>query len=274
MGRSWTIDSTTWNEVDGSGNLVPDGNGNIWYADDIDGWQSAGLRQNLLDKVGAVGQILAMSEYQSRLITIKNGLVLCPSEAARYAVEIQLATMLSVTESSAQKTLTVHEDIDRICSWYLAGEHIAQEMRPQLWMGTLGVPGIYYPLQIEANLLCIDPRKYSAAVHTLGLTGSNQPLVNAGNIGTPWTMTVTGAAVSSHGLQFNNQDILVFTNAYESIPSPLLIDSSTESVTDGSGNNVYGVIKVGNWQSLTKGSTNVKFAGTGTASISWRDAWI
>lgn len=127
--------------------------------------------------------------------------------------------------------------------------------------------------QVTIEVFCPDPRIYSQpTTTTLGAT-----LVNAGNFESRPVLTVAGSGtltlINSH--DSNNQ--LVLTDSplgTLSAAGTLTVDVNARTVVDSSGNNRYDLVSSATtWFALQPGANPISVSG-GTASCTWRSAWI
>jgi hypothetical protein len=268
------------------GLLVPDDNGVYWSIEELDGWDGPDVRQVLIDTYGQDGVALGVNEFSSRTLTLSNGFVFAPSEAARFVAETQYATLLAATKAQGPCLIVVHEDIDRYMYGFLASKPEYKEVPPGAVASYF--PTEQWPFQINGSLLCPDPIKNSAN------GASPQSLVRNGSIAIPTLGNYPVWPVITFDFPANNDTIvndqnglgIVVTSQYRGsnadMPDALHIDMLNRTVTDQVGQPAWDCISAIEWfQIQPNGVTTVSYhlgssspLGTQEAVVAWNDAWL
>lgn len=232
-------------------NQGPDENGCEYYLSSIDGWDSPSLREDLDDRPLAHGAFRGTSFYGAREIGL-SGVVLSPGSlpALRLAKD-RLAYATDLTDADA--VLLVDEAPAKQC-------HVRRSGR--LRLAQTGE----HLLRWELDLTAADPRKYAAAERTLTLRDGQS--VTAPNAGT----FRAGAPVL---LAFDAAGTVEIGPETVTVTGPAVVDTLEGTVLD-QGVSVYSRLRSrGPLPALpAQAATPVRYFGSGSVRLTWRDAWI
>lgn len=247
-----TLGGITFNPVPDAADL----NGAYWNCDEIDGWDSPGMRQKLLDATGRHGKVAGQQLYDARALVLAGDCV-TPSVAAFWASKTRLTTATNLL--AATGALVVNEPTPKLAAVMRAGR-----VRMREYPDAAG-------FHFEVPLLAPDPRKYAATASSAGMPAT---VTNAGDIETFPTLIVFGP--STNPMQITNGGKTVRLNVALTGGQTLLVNFATGLVTI-SGVNRYDIVDlaVTRWWSLAPGANVVTYSGGGTSpTLHWSNAWI
>lgn len=253
MGTVVTLGSLTFND------LIPDADGVVWGMRELEGWDSAELREDLADRDQAHGQHRGASYYGGRLL-VARGLIRCPSLAAQRTARYKLLAATDLTDADA--TLTVQESPSKQAAVRRAGRPVVKTIGDRL-------------LDYDIPLRAVDPRKYATSVTTItiaagatatgtigGGTGADTPLhvklKSTGGAGVVFTDNISGQTVTvTAGATVVDLDTLDGTVLAGSTPAWSRVSAGTD---------VFFSVRGGQSYSFTA-------TGANGAEITYRAAW-
>lgn len=232
-----------------------DGNGVLWTASALDGWDSPDLREDVSDRPFRHGAFRGASYYGARPLTLK-GTLIGPGDATTLRASRALLvryTDLTVNDSS----LVVAETPNKKCIVRRSGRLGLQQVGTHL-------------LHFDLGLLAVDPRKYATSTTTISVPSST-PVTGtwAGDFNAlPVVITLTpGAGSMTLADSVTGATFTVTTGA------AVVIDSGADTVTSG-GALAFARLTTGDPTQFV-GQTSYSWTATGgTASIVYSAAWI
>lgn len=243
-------------------NQEPDSNGVEWWLEDLSGWDSPQLREDLDDRPLAHGAHRGTSYYGARELTLSGHLVSAYGAAARDAAVEELVFVTDLTDVDA--LLVVHELPGKQVSVRRSGRPRLEVLSP-------------FAARFEVDLTAADPRKYAVAEQTLNLSpgSSAAPIVNAGNFrtGTPLRARFVGP-LSSPVLFLPTGPIGLSSVA---VGEQIIVDTLEGLVTTGAGATAYSRLTTSGMPHLparTAGTALLIGSGAGHVELTWRDAWL
>lgn len=276
--------SIDFNQTD-DGLLIPDENGVYWTIEFLDGWDGADVRQVSLDEYGEDGIAIGVSEFASRLLTLKNGFAFAPSEAARWAAENEFTGLVAATVPSGMCKFTVHQEIDRTIWGYLSSKPEWKEV-PRGSIASY-FPTQQWPFQFEASIICPNPLKSSVNESSpFELTRDGEVYVPTGGNYPTQPLYIFAFPANGDTIEDGNGNVIVVTSANRGgnsgMPNELWVNCATRNVTDGDGNPAWDCIASVGWPELLAGGlTQIAYhlgsasgRGTQEAYAEWTDSWI
>lgn len=246
-------------------NGVADGNGTLWYLQDIEGWDSPTLRQELLNPVSRHGAYLAQSLFDTRPVILR-GIAKTTSEANYWA---SYNNLLSATSNLlTTKTLQVAENGGGGTKYV----NVVRGGAPRIMMTG------QYVFEFEIPLLAMDPFKYApVAANSLAVAaGAQSPsLVNAGNFESwdlVFTITTAGTLVLSNPTVSGSAVLNFGTN---SLAIGTVIDFKKRTVLSSTGVNLYNYLaSTSVWWPLLSGTNSTTKSGTAAGTYTYRSAYL
>lgn len=237
----------------------PDGDGNNWKWQELDGWDSPDMDVPVLDLPGDTDRVAAGPiRYKGRALSLA-GVCECPSLAAYWLARTKLAAATNLTR--APGTLTVGETATKKIDVYRAGRPLVRSFD-----GLVG-------FEFEIPLLAHDPRKLTSAGAFITAPGT---ATNSGNFRAAWVLTVTGAAAGPIVLTRTAPGATRTISVTTAVPGgqTLVIDSRARSVVLNGVNRYDLVTATPEWFDLEPGANTIGYAGGGTFSLDWNASWI
>ena len=239
------------------GSDTPDLNSAVWTFQEIEGWDSPELREELLDLPGLDRQAIGPLNYKARAVVLR-GKCLTPTDSSHWASRTRLATATLLTTSAG--TLTVAETTTKKLSVYRGGR-----LRMRSWPNLRG-------FTFEVPLIGPDPRilAHSPTSITPGGTATNN-----GNFNASPTLTVTGAAAGPVVIA-KTTGTTGSVSVTTSVPGgqQLVIDFRARSVLLNGVNRYDLITSTPTWFEIEPGANTITYSGGGTPSLSWNDSWI
>ncbi len=280
-GQIWTAvgpDGTTIVFNDGLSGL---------YLEDITGFDSADVRQNVEVLPEADGAVAGNGYYGSRPVTL-NGKVIASTAAERNNVIVNMQRALrglrgDIVLKSQPSGLPAMQATARLTNVRVTGGYVKNFL---------------------ISLVCPDPRFYSQTVNITTATGVTPTpgasfpwafpvnfgggsgatlainVTNAGNFPTPPTIRIYGPAAGPQIVNAATGDLVDLYALTLAAGEYVDLDFSARTVVRNDGANQYANVRFpgSTWFNLEPGSTTVQIFAVGAGAttgidVSWRDAW-
>lgn len=232
-------------------NQEPDANGVEWWLEELTGWDSPNLREDLDDRPLAHGAYRGASYYGARELTLSGHLASDHGSDALGAAMELLAFETDLTEQDA--FLVVHEATAK-----------------QLAVRRAGTPRMAFigehTVRFEVDVTAADPRKYGLVERNVTLSGGESDSApNTGNFrsGAPLLITFTGAGTLLVG---GRPVIALGPVDIDTLEGTALVGGATAYARLGAGSTFP--------QLPARASTPLSFSGPGSVTVTWRDAWV
>lgn len=274
--------------ADGTSVTFNDGNG--FYVDDVTGFDSPNVRQNLEDLPEQDGAAAGSFYYGARPVTLSGTAYFSGGVAARNQAIVQLQAALrglrgDITVKSQAQGLPAMQAYARLDNLRVTKGSGVQK-------------------QFIVSLICPDPLIYSQATNSqtgtglVALSGAAFPLVfpidfgggsgatvtftitNAGNFDTPPVIRITGPISdpritnATRGESFYIDNVALVTGEYVDV------DMRNRTVMKSDGANLYSRVRFpsSTWWKLSAGANSIELrsssvTSTATLLVAWRDAW-
>lgn len=230
---------------------TPDSNGVLWHASALEGWDSADLREDVSDKPFAHGLDRGTSYYGGRPMTLIGTLLGTSDVTDLRAARADLINACDLTDTDG--TLTVYETPTKTCQVRRSGRVGLQQTGTHL-------------LRFNIGLLAADPRKYETAEDTITVTSSYVTYTRPSSIDTPAKIRLepsgSGLTVSFDGIG----DVTITGT------DPVTIDATTGTPYFDDLTLAWDRFISGNFINLPRVFA-VKYVGSGSAEITYREAW-
>jgi hypothetical protein len=239
------------------GSDTPDLNSAVWSVEEIEGWDSPDLREELLDLPGQDRQAIGPLYYKARALVLR-GACRTPTDASFWASRTRLQTATLLT--TAAGTLTVAETTTKKLEVYRAGR---LRMRPYK-----NLRGFVF----EVPLTAPDPRILANSPTSITPGGT---ATNNGNFKASPTLTVTGSAAGPVVIA-KTTGTTGSVSITTSVPGgqQLVVDFKARSVLLNGVNRYDLITSTPTWFEIEPGANTITYSGGGTPSLSWSDSWI
>lgn len=237
-----------------------DENGIEYYVTNLDGWDGAEVKSDIIDKPRADGEFDSSSFYAARSIVMTGWLGGSTQEALREARD----RLIEATDLVTDRALLVVDDTpSRQALVRLGGRVLVDE-------------NLAGSLVFQVPLRAADPRKYGTVERTLTLeAGETGVAANIGRFrrGAPLQIVLRGPltapqlVVGDQVLSFH--DISAATTlTIDGIADTILLQDGTSgfSLVDGS-------LKIPTLPPRTSTDVGLFGIGAGSVELSWRDTW-
>jgi phage-related protein len=123
------------------------------------------------------------------------------------------------------------------------------------------------------QLVATDPRIYDVTATTVSLNGT---ATNAGNFESRPTTTVTTPASGTTVTNTTSGGFVKLTLVSpNTLPAVAIIDCNARTITDGGGVNRMDLLDpTSTWFTIAPGANTMTISGGGTASLTFRNAWM
>lgn len=280
--------SAVWTFTGPDGSTVSFNDGGAFVCEDVTGFDSPNVRENIEDLPEADGANAGNYYYGSRPVTF-NGL-LTGDPASRNLAAIQLQAALRGLRSN----VTIFSQATGLPAMRASGR--LQNLR------ITRREGIAKSFQI--GLVCPDPRMYSQALNTnsgsgsVAISGAAFPLVfpvsfgggtgatvtfnvtNAGNFTAPAVIRVAGTITNPYITNLTSGEVIYIDNLDLVGTDWVEIDTGARTVVKNDGTNLYGRVRIpaSHLWHLQPGANTIELradsaASSATLTLTWRDAW-
>lgn len=253
--------SATWTLTGSDGTVVTMNGGNVLAVEEVTGFDSPNMRENIEDLPEQDGAIAGDYFLGSRPITF-SGRVIGSTATVRNAQVVSL--------QRAVRGLRGDCVIKSTASGLPA-------MQANARLQNLRVTGGFVK-QFQLGMVCADPRIYSQALNTQSRSGTGTvSCTNAGNFDARPVIRVT--AMNTPTIT-NTTTGLALTLSYNITAGHYVdIDMAARTAIDDTAVSHYNSITFPtNWWTLAPGANTITLSGTtntGAAlSVSWRDTWL
>jgi hypothetical protein len=275
-------------EVEGAdGTTVVFNDGGPWILEDVTGFDSPNVRQNLEDLPEADGAVAGDFFFGSRPVTMR-GRIAAATAAERNNQVVSLQRALrglrsNVTLRSQASGLPPMQASARLDNVRVTGGHVKEFL---------------------ISLVCADPLIYSQALHAQsvlialsnngvpwpvvwpaawgGGTGDTTPLnvSNDGNFDTPPAIRIFGA-VTDPRVTNDTTGLTLYLDAFQLLAGEYVdVDMAARTAVRSNGQNVYDKVRFpgSTWWTLAPGSNSVALRGLQLGAgaelqVNYRDAW-
>lgn len=233
---------------------IPDADGVTWLLEDLRGWDSPDLREDVSDRPFAHGQRRGTSFYGGRPLSLVGTLLGTGDIADLRSAVSRLTVATDLTDADA--LLTVLESPSKQCAVRRSG-------RPGLeWVSERLV-------RFDVGLLAVDPRKYATASTTVAVaSGATVAGTVGGAFDTPTVITLTpGGGGMTLTETVSGQTMTVSTGA------AVVVDTAKGTVKVA-GALAFARLTAGGFITLRGGDAYSFTATGGSASVVYTAAWI
>lgn len=280
--------SALWTFIASDGSSVSFNDGGLLICEEVTGFDSPNVRENLEDLPEADGASVGDFFYGSRPVTFSGVLTGAPDQRNLAAVQLQAATRGlrgNVTIRSQATGLPAMEAYGRVQNLRLTRRE-----------------GIAKSFQI--GMVCADPRIYSQTLNTVAETGVaatggapfplafpinfgggsgatvTASITNAGNFSSPILLRVSGPIDGPYVRNATTNKTIYIDNVSLITGEYLDIDTAARTVVKSDATNLYSKVRIpaSEWWYLQPGTNVLELRATSAPSTStltswWRDAW-
>jgi phage-related protein len=253
-GAVWTVTAP-----DGASVTFNDGLG--LYLEDVSGFDSPNVRENVEDLPGVDGAVAGNFWYGSRPVTLTGRIVASSASARNTKISDLLIALRGLRGNVILQTtpsgMSAMRATGRIQNVRITGGFVKQ---------------------FQIGIVCPDPRMYGTTLNSQSSSGTTLSVTNAGNFDAPpvlritnytnpvITNTTSGEAISFTGLTLG-------TTAYVDV------DMLNKTIVSDLGVNRYAnvVFPASKFWFLRRGSNSLSFTGGGgskSVRVQWYDVWV
>ena len=124
----------------------------------------------------------------------------------------------------------------------------------------------------QVQLVAADPRIYDVTQTTVSLNGT---ATNSGNVESRPVVTCTSPASGTTVTNTTSTGFVKLTAVSpNTMPGTVVIDAGARTITDGTNNRMDLLDPTSTWFTVAPGANTFTVAGGGTASLTFRNAWL
>jgi hypothetical protein len=251
----WTITAP-----DGATIALNDGNG--LYLEDVSGFDSPNVRENVNDLPEADGAIAGDFWYGSRPVTL-SGTIALATAALRNAKIIDLIKALrglrgDVILQTTPSGMSAMRAFGRIQNVRVTGGFVKK---------------------FQIGLICADPRMYGTTLNTATTSGASTSATNAGDYYSPPVLRITNYT-NPVITNSTTTEAISFINLTLGTTEYVDVDMLSKTVISNLGVSRYSnvVFPASTFWYLARGSNTITIGGSGGGSksfrIQWYDTWV
>lgn len=228
----------------------------------LEGFGTPEVRSEDAPLMDAHGELAGVDLYSGRKIS--------------FTIQAAGATTTDVANNLdlVKQVFALADNTDEIFRARLYGWSAPRQLlvRPRRCTAAVAFASMYGVIPIPVELFAPDPRFYSDTLHSLVGPGT---AANAGNFLAHPTFHVAGPVASGYTLTIGTKTLTI--NRAIGAGEYVDINTYTREVVDQAGlPRTSAIGTASDWPTLAPGNNTVSFTGigSGTVTMSWRDAWI